>query len=197
MMSGCADCQGIAQAAATRDAAWLHSWGVGGGGWARVDYSRTASYNDNCLLLNAAMSVSADEVHIAMHDMSAAPAKANAIQFDTSSQWVQKDQWPKFDSWEYTVIFKENLQGAELDSFRKFLGLVEKTGLIGQLFKSPSNDKQLLLKLRATQTWYDERATKLNYLYELKPIVCNIPKEFQNKHPGDNSPSEWLEIVPH
>lgn len=158
------------------------------------DYSRTSLICYNLSLLNAAMSVSADEVHIAMHDLSAAPAKANAIQFDTSSEWVKKDQWPKFDSWEYTVIFKENLQGAELDSFRKFLGLVEKTGLIGQLFKSPSNDKQLLLKLRASQTWYDERATKLNYLYELKPIVCNVPKEFQDKHKGDNSIHHMYEV---
>jgi hypothetical protein len=143
------------------------------------------------------MSASSDEVHIRVITTTPAPAgaaDAHAIPFDQSSEWVKKDQWPTFDNWEYTVIFKENLQGAQLDDFRKFLGLVEKTGLTGKLFKSPSNSKQLLLKLKAPQAWYDERATKLSYMYELKPIVCKVPKQYQDKHPGDTAITNMYEV---
>jgi hypothetical protein len=129
---------------------------------------------DRCL-----MNTSADDVHVAMHDVSGAAAPAG-IPFDTSNVWVQKDQWPSFDNWEYTVIFHQNLQGPQLEGFREFLGLVEKTGLVAQLYKSPANEKQFILKLRAAQSWYDERATKLHYLYELKPILCEVPEEAQD-----------------
>ena len=140
------------------------------------------------------MSASAEEAHIVMQDMSSAAAHAYAIPFDKSSEWVQKDQWPSFDNWEYTVTFKENLQGAEMDRLRTFLGFVEKTGLTGQLFKSPSNDKQLLLKLKASQAWYDERATKLAYMYELKPILCHVPKEFEHQHPESTTIKHMYEV---
>jgi hypothetical protein len=123
------------------------------------------------------MPTSSEDVHVLMTVASSdGPSNTQNIPFDPDRKFVQKDLWPSFDNWEYTVIFEENLQGAMLQHFQTFLGLVEKTGLIGKLYKSPSNDKQLLLKLKATQSWYDERATKLNYLYELKPIVCISPE---------------------
>lgn len=100
-----------------------------------------------------------------------------AINVDQQHDYVKKDQWPSFDEWEYTVIFKENMSAQDLKRCKDFLTLVEKTGLNGKLFKSPTNDQRILLKLKATQAWYDEKATKLNYLYELKPIVCDIPED--------------------
>jgi hypothetical protein len=123
------------------------------------------------------MAASTQDVHVVLADLSSdGQSIGNGIPFDSSSELVAKESWPSFDSWEFTVIFEENLQGEKLKHFQTFLGLVEKTGLIGQLFKSPSNENQLILKLRATQSWYDERATKLSYVYELKPIVCRSPE---------------------
>jgi len=75
------------------------------------------------------------------------------------------------------VIFKEDLSGKDFEKCKEFLALVEKTGMIAKVFKSPTNDKRILLKLKATQAWYDEKATQLDYLYEMKPIVCDIPED--------------------
>jgi hypothetical protein len=119
-------------------------------------------------------------VDIAMQEVAGAAASGSKSGTDSvkkTPDYVQRDQWPSFESWEFTVIFKENLFGEDLKKCQRFLGLVEKTGLIAELFKSPSNDKRILMKLRATQAWYDEKATKLNYLYELKPIKCEIPTD--------------------
>ena len=113
-------------------------------------------------------------IDVAMKDLE---ATGNAINVDTTQDYEQRDQWPSFDNWEYTVIFKDALSGNELKRCKDFLSLVEKTGLIAQVFKSPANDQRILLKLKASQAWYDEKATKLNYLYELKPIVCEIPDD--------------------
>jgi len=113
-------------------------------------------------------------IDVAMKDLE---TTGNAIIVDTTQDYEQRDQWPSFDNWEYTVIFKDALSGNELKRCKDFLSLVEKTGLIAQVFKSPANDQRILLKLKASQAWYDEKATKLNYLYELKPIVCEIPDD--------------------
>ena len=43
--------------------------------------------------------------------------------------------------------------------------------------RSPSMPGCISLHLRAESEWYDETATKLGFLYELKPIVCHIPPE--------------------
>jgi hypothetical protein len=137
------------------------------------------NYHRQSILAMSFMHTSPDDVHVAMDDFSGASAAPQSIPFDKHPAWVQKDQWPSFDNWEYTVVFHENLQGEKLGLCQQFLGLVEKTGLIGELFKSPVNEKQVVLKLRASQSWYDERATRLNYLYELKPIVCEVPPEAQ------------------
>ena len=99
------------------------------------------------------------------------------LNFDKSKDYDQRDQWPTFDEWEYTVIFKEELSAQQMQKCREFLGKVEASGMIGELFKSPSNDKRLILKLKASQAWYDEKATKLHYLYELKPILCDVPQD--------------------
>ena len=43
--------------------------------------------------------------------------------------------------------------------------------------RSPSKPGCVSLHLRADSRWYDETATKLGLLYELKPIACRIPPE--------------------
>jgi len=128
------------------------------------------------------MSAAPESVHIDMQDMSGNTGAAAAVERIrgipiAKGDWVQKDQWPSFDNWEYTVIFKEDMTGVDLKNFRTFLKHVEDTGLIGQLVRSPTNDSQLSLKLKASPAWYDAMATKLNYLYELKPIQCEVSEK--------------------
>ena len=128
------------------------------------------------------MSASPESVHIDMQEMSgktgasAAQKKIRGIPI-APGDWVQKENWPSFDKWEYNVIFKEQMTGGELKHFRTFLKHVEDTGLNAQLVRSPTNDSQLVLRLRASPAWYDAMATKLHYLYELKPIQCEVPDE--------------------
>jgi hypothetical protein len=122
------------------------------------------------------MTASAENVHILMEDMASSGPNGGRIQFDSSPEFVKKDLWPSFNNWEYTVIFKDNLSVQEEELCKEFLGLVAKTGLKGQLFKSPAKDKnQMILKLKATREWYDAKAEQLEYLYEMKPILCNAP----------------------
>jgi hypothetical protein len=121
-----------------------------------------------------AMSVDHAAVDIAMSELG---SSGKSLKTDPTKDYVKKDQWPSFDNWEYTVIFKEDLSGKDFEKCKEFLALVEKTGMIAKVFKSPTNDKRILLKLKATQAWYDEKATQLDYLYEMKPIVCDIPED--------------------
>jgi hypothetical protein len=78
---------------------------------------------------------------------------------------------------EYTVIFKDKPGKEDVSKIQSFLHLVEKLGLVGELVRSPTKPGCVSLQLRAESRWYDEIATKLGLLYELKPIVCRIPPE--------------------
>ena len=62
-----------------------------------------------------------------MHEVGQMAKKV--VNVDPSPVHVQKDQWPSFDNWEFTVIFKEDLSPQEMKTCRKFLVLVSKTGI--------------------------------------------------------------------
>jgi hypothetical protein len=112
--------------------------------------------------------------------------------------YVQQGAWPEFSRFvlyeqltflneylishpyvraEYTVVFKDKPGKLDIPKIQEFLHLVEKLGLVGELVRSPTKPGCISLHLRADSRWYDETATKLGLLYELKPIPCRIPPE--------------------
>lgn len=115
----------------------------------------------------------------------------------TDKDYVQQGAWPEFSRFvllhrpfsyfqissrfvsraEYTVVFKEKPGKEDTAKIQDFLRLVEKLGLVGELVRSPTKPCCISLHLRAESRWYDEVATKLGLLYELKPIACRVPPE--------------------
>jgi hypothetical protein len=70
---------------------------------------------------------------------------------------------------------KEDLSGKNCERCKEFPAQPRR-----QSVQVAINDKRILLKLKASQAWYDEKAAQLDYLYELTPIVCDVPDDATN-----------------